>query len=210
MINPGGGKTMKALPATERGRRTRAAILTAAARLMHQHGLAGPSVDDVLAASGAGKSQFYHYFGSRRDLAAAVLYHQFDRVMGSQPALRDPDRADLRAWRDQVVGAHRDSSHGMCPLGVFVGQVDDEPELNGILAELFGRWEKCLADLVSRARDQGRVRSDVDPEDAGRMLLAALEGGAMLAHVHRQPTALERSLDAAIAVLTAGDASAVH
>jgi AcrR family transcriptional regulator len=201
---------MKALPATERGRRTRDAILSAAAQVMQQQGLAGPSVDDVLAASGAGKSQFYHYFDSRQDLAAAVLYHQFDRVMAAQPSLRDSDCADLRAWRDQVVGAHRDSSYGMCPLGVFVGQVDDEPELNSILAELFGRWERCLVDLVSCARDQGRVRSDVDPEDAGRMLLAALEGGTMLAHVHRQSTALERSLDAAIAVLTAEDASTVH
>jgi AcrR family transcriptional regulator len=201
---------MKALPATERGRRTRNAILTAAAQLMQQQGLAGPSVDDVLAASGAGKSQFYHYFDSRRDLTAAVLYHQFDRVMGAQPSLRDPDCADLREWRDQVLGAHRDSAYGMCPLGAFVGQVDDEPELNSILAELFGRWEKCLVDLVSRARNQGRVRSDADPEDAGRMLLAALEGGTMLAHVHRQSTALERSLDAAIAVLTTGDASTLH
>ncbi|MEU9883685.1 TetR/AcrR family transcriptional regulator [Streptomyces phaeochromogenes] len=201
---------MKALPATERGRRTRGAILSAAARMMEQQGLAGPSVDDVLAAADAGKSQFYHYFDSRRDLAAAVLHHQFERVMEAQPALRDPDRADLAAWRDQVVAAHRDSAYGMCPLGVFAGQVDDEPELSSILAELFGRWEKGIAGLVSRARDQGRVRTDVDPEDAGRMLLAALEGGALLAHVQRQSTALECSLDAAIAVLTAEDASAAH
>lgn len=201
---------MKTPPATERGRRTRDAILSTAARIMERKGMAGPSVDDVLAASGAGKSQFYHYFDSRRDLTAAVLYHQFERVMAAQSALRDPDHADLRAWRDEVVLAHRDSAHGMCPLGVFVGQTDDEPELSGILAELFGRWEKALAELVARARDQGRVRSDVDPENAGRLLLAALEGGAMLAHVHRRSTALEQSLDAAIAVLTAEDASAAR
>ncbi len=93
----------------------------------------------------------------------------------------------------------------MCPLGAFVGQVDDEPELSTILAELFDRWARCLADLVARARDEGRVRSDIDPEDAGRMLLAALEGGTILAHLHRRPAALERSLDAAIAVLTSTD-----
>ncbi|WP_405950718.1 TetR/AcrR family transcriptional regulator [Streptomyces prunicolor] len=192
---------MKALPATERGRRTRAAIVGAAAGLMRQHGLAGPSLDDVLAASGTGKSQFYHYFDSRRELAEAVLHHQFDRVMETQSALRDPDHADLGAWRDQVVAAHRESGYGMCPLGVFAGQVDDEPELGGILAELFGRWEASLADLVARARAEGRVRADAEPEDAGRLLLAALQGGAMLAHVHRRPTALERSLDTAIAAL---------
>jgi AcrR family transcriptional regulator len=194
---------MKTPPATERGRRTRTAIVTAAAELMHRHGLAGPSMDDVLAASGTGKSQLYHYFDNRQDLAAAVLAHQFDRVLAAQPALLDPECADLRTWRDQVLVAHRASGYGMCPLGAFVGQVDDEPELSKILAGLFDRWEGHLASLVSRARDEGRVRSDLDPEDAGRMLLAALEGGTILAHLHRHPADLKRSLDAAIAVLTA-------
>ncbi|MEV0804263.1 TetR/AcrR family transcriptional regulator [Kribbella sp. NPDC050281] len=201
---------MKAPPVTERGRRTRAAIVTAAAELMHRHGLAGPSIDDVLAASGTGKSQLYHYFDSRQDLAAAVLYHQFDRVMESQPALHDPACADLRAWRDQVLAAHRDSGYGTCPLGAFVGQVDDEPELRSILAELFDRWAGSLAGLVMRARDDGRVRSDIYPDDAGGMLLAALEGGTILAHLHRQSAPLERSLDSAIVALTAKDASIVH
>lgn len=86
---------------------------------------------------------------------------------------------------------------------MFAGQVDDEPELGGILAELFGRWEKSLAGPVERARDESRVRADADPEDAGRLLLAALQGGAMPAHVHRRPTTLEPSLDTAIAALTA-------
>ena len=144
--------------------------------------LAGPSIDDVLAASGKGNPQLYHYFEGRQDLAAAVLYRQFDRVMETQPALHDPACADLRVWRDQVLAAHRRSGYGMCPLGAFVGQVDDEPELRTILAELFARWAGSLAGLVERARDQGRVRSDIDPEDAGQMLLAALEGGTILAH----------------------------
>lgn len=67
---------------------------------------------------------------------------------------------------------------------------------------MFGRWEQSLADLVARARAEGLVRADADPEDAGRLFLAALQGGATLAHVHRRPTALERSLDTAIAALT--------
>ncbi|GII54356.1 putative transcriptional regulator, TetR family protein [Planotetraspora thailandica] len=198
---------MKPLPATERGRRTRAAIVAAAAELMHQHGLAGVSMDGVLAASGAGKSQLYHYFDSRRDLAVAVLHHQFERVMAAQPALRDPACDGLEVWRDQVLTTLLEHGYAMCPLGAFVGQVDDEPELSTTLAELFDRWQAALAEMVDRARGHGRVRQDVDPGDAGRMLLAALEGGTMLAHVHRQATPLRQSLDAAIALLTTGRAA---
>lgn len=37
---------------TERGQRTRAAIIDVAATLMYQNGVSGTSVDDILAASG--------------------------------------------------------------------------------------------------------------------------------------------------------------
>ena len=49
-------------PKTQRGRRTREAIIRAAAGLMYERGVRATSVDDVLLAAQAGKSQFYHYF----------------------------------------------------------------------------------------------------------------------------------------------------
>ncbi len=48
------------LPATAHGRRTRAAIIDAAAQMMYQKGVAATSLDDILAASSTGKSQLYH------------------------------------------------------------------------------------------------------------------------------------------------------
>ncbi|MEV0800778.1 hypothetical protein AB0I34_24025 [Kribbella sp. NPDC050281] len=67
-----------------------------------------------------------------------------------------------------------------------------------------------LAGSVARARDHGRVPSDIDPDDAGGMQLAALDGGTILARLHRRSAALERSLASAIVVLTARNASTVH
>src|SRR5215470_6265797 len=111
---------MKTAPATERGRRTRAAIVEAAARLMHERGYAATCMDDVLLASGTGKSQLYHYFDSKQDLTVAVMAHAFDQVMAAQSALTDPTCVDLRQWRDEVVHVHRNGAHGTCPLGTFV------------------------------------------------------------------------------------------
>jgi hypothetical protein len=47
---------MKPLPTTERGRRSRMTIIAAASELMHERGLAAPSMDDVLAAGAAALS----------------------------------------------------------------------------------------------------------------------------------------------------------
>jgi len=55
-------------PTTRRGRDTRRRIVAVAAELMYERGVGATSVEDVLAASGTGKSQFYHYFSSREEL----------------------------------------------------------------------------------------------------------------------------------------------
>jgi TetR/AcrR family transcriptional regulator, transcriptional repressor for nem operon len=47
---------------TVRGAATRARIVEAAAALIYEHGVERTSLDDVMAASGASKSQLYHYF----------------------------------------------------------------------------------------------------------------------------------------------------
>jgi AcrR family transcriptional regulator len=193
---------MKPMPTSERGLRSRAAIIEAAARLMHDHGLASPSMDAVLAASGTGKSQLYHYFDGRQDLAVTVLQHQFAQVMATQPSLTDPACDDLGRWRDEVLRAHRDNGLGTCPLGVFVGQTDGDPVLRDTLAGLFMRWQDALTALVARALAAGRVSPDTDPGAAGRALLTALQGGTMLSHLHREAEPLARALDDAVDALT--------
>lgn len=192
------------MPTTDRGRRSRAVIVAAAARLMHDHGLAAPTVDEVLAASGTGKSQFYHYFDGRQDLAVAVLHHQFDLIMAAQPALTDPSCDDLVRWRNEVLLAHRDSDLGSCPLGVFVGQADGDPLLRDTLNALFSQWEDALRRLVARARAADRT-APVDPAIAARGLLVALQGGTLLAHLRHDPGLLVQALDGALdGVLTGG------
>jgi AcrR family transcriptional regulator len=192
---------MKSLPTTSRGRRSRAAIVDAAARLMYGRGLAVPSMDDVLIASGTGKSQLYHYFDDRRDLTVAVLHHQFERVMAEQPALVDPACDDLGRWRDEVLRAHRPDAPGTCPLGGFVGQADDDPVFKETLSGLFARWQDAIADLVRRAQRSGRVRQDIDPAVAGCALLTALQGGTMLSHLHGKAEPLAWALDNAVVAL---------
>ena len=193
---------MKPLPTTARGRRTRTAILSSAAQLMHERGMAAASMDDVLLASGAGKSQLYHYFDGRQDLCAAVLHHQYERVRAAQPSLDDPSCTDLRTWRNEVLDAYRNSGAGTCPLGAFAAQTDSDPFLRDTLAALFDRWQQALGDLVRRADAAGLLRPGTDPEAAGLALLTAHQGGTILAHLHRSEEPLARALDDVIARLS--------
>jgi TetR/AcrR family transcriptional regulator, transcriptional repressor for nem operon len=169
---------------------------------MHEHGIAATSLDDVLAASGTGKSQLYHYFDDKQDLTVAVLHLQLERVLAAQPSLRDPRCHDLVQWRDQVLLAHRVHHFGTCPLGVFAGQLGDSPVLRVELASLFDRWQQAIGELLARAVRAGTIGSDTDPVGAGLVLLSALQGGTVLSHLHGDAGPLTRALDGAIAQLT--------
>ena len=91
---------------TERGRRTREAIIDAAATIMYENGVVATSLDDVLAASGTGKSQLYHYFSCKSDLVAAVVECQLERVLAAQPGLAEVDSmTGIERWARAVLRA---------------------------------------------------------------------------------------------------------
>ena len=77
-------------PRTRRGRASRERIIERAADLFAERGIAATSVDEVLAAAKAGKGQFYHYFRSRDELAAAAVGYRCAQVVdGLTQALGD-------------------------------------------------------------------------------------------------------------------------
>ena len=188
-------------PVTPKGRRTRLAMVEAAATLMHERGIAATTVDEILAASGTGKSQLYHYFGGKQGVVIEVLRYQFERVMGAQPSLADESCVDPGQWRDEVLAAHRAHGFGSCPLGVFAGQVDSDRALRAELAALFDRWQAAISALLRRADGAGRLPAGTDPDSGGLVLLSALQGGTLLSHLRGEARPLADALGHALAEL---------
>ncbi len=91
-------------PRTPRGRGTRERIVAVAAALMYEHGVTAVSLEDVLAASRAGKGQFYHYFSSRDELVADVLRHQLDQVLREHRSFDLGTWEGVHAWLESMVG----------------------------------------------------------------------------------------------------------
>src|SRR5579864_9180367 len=48
-------------------------IIDKAAQIVHRKGFASTTVDDILAAAGVGKGNFYHYFRSKDELGVAII-----------------------------------------------------------------------------------------------------------------------------------------
>jgi len=187
---------------TARGTATRARIVEAATDLVRAHGVANTSLDAVLAASNASKSQLYHYFADKDDLVLAVIQRQTECVLAAQEQLlkKFNSLAGLRRWRDALVELSRkNDGAGGCPLGSLVPELaESSAQSRALLAEGFKRWEAYLVAGFSAMRARGELKPGTDPEDLATAVLTALQGGLLLAQTMRSIRPLELALDMAL------------
>ncbi|HEX3606504.1 MAG TPA: TetR/AcrR family transcriptional regulator [Candidatus Dormibacteraeota bacterium] len=187
---------------TRKGQATRERIVAAAAQLMYERGVAGTSTEDVQAAAGVSASQLYHYFADKRSLVRAVIAFLTEAVLDAQqPALGGLDSvAAVRAWRDVVLAVvRRRGCEGGCPIGSLASELADvDPEARAALVESFDRWEGAIRDGLRAMHRRGELRDGADPDRLALGILAALQGGLLLAQLRRDTAPLEAALDTVI------------
>jgi TetR/AcrR family transcriptional regulator, transcriptional repressor for nem operon len=176
-------------PKTGRGRASRERIVAQAAELFAAQGIAATSVDEVLAAAGAGKGQFYHYFRGRDELAAAVVGHRCAQVVtGLTGALGGVSSlAGLEQALAGFVAGFEQTGLPGCPIGTLATEVAGRNEdARRQAAAGFDAWERLLADALERMRQRGELRADADPATLATGLLASIEGGMVLSQTRRE------------------------
>lgn len=188
---------------TVRGAKTRARIVAAATDLMYIQGVGATTLDDVLAASGVSKSQLYHHFDGKDALVRAVVDHVGERIierereaLGHVSTIRG-----LRRWRDALVqnNALRHGAYG-CALGSLASEVSDHDALaRQALSQLFTEWQGLLAVVLRRLQDGGALAPEASIDQLATGLMAALQGGYMLAQTARDVTPMATSIDMALA-----------
>ena len=187
---------------TRKGQATRGRIVAVAAELMYEEGVTNTSVDDVQAAAGVSPSQLYHYFGGKPNLVRAVVAHQSQALLdGQQPLLSQLDSVEaLQAWRELIVETLRTREcHGGCPVGSLVGQLAETcPDYRAELADGFVRWEDAIRAGLRAMQDRGGLRRTADPDKLAVALMAAVQGGSLLAQAQRDVAPLDTALELAI------------
>lgn len=186
---------------TAKGLATRARIVAAAADLVFEYGVAATPLEDVQKKAGVSGSQMYHYFSDKQELIQAVVAHQAQGVRDLQAQLGPLDSLEaLRAWADFHVDLQR-KRHciGGCELGSLVAQLaETDPQARSVLSASFISLERSLIDGLRAMHNRGELQPHADPEQLGTALLAALEGGLLLAQTQRDVAPLKKALDAVI------------
>ena len=189
-------------PKTGRGRASRERIVQRAAELFAERGIAGTSLDEVLAAAGAGKGQFYHYFRSRDELAAAAVEQRCAQVVtGLTQALGGVSSlAELEQALAGFIAGFEQMGLPGCPIGTLATEVAGRNEAARLQAAAgFDAWERLLADALARMRQRGELRADAPPAMLATGLLASIEGGMVLSQTRRDVTPLRIAVNAGLA-----------
>jgi AcrR family transcriptional regulator len=177
-----------------------------AAELFAERGVAATSLDEVLAAAGAGKSQLYHYFRGRDELVEAAVglrcaqvVAQLTHALGAVASVAELERA-LAGFADRY------DQMGLpgCPIGSLAGEVAERNEDARLqTAAAFDAWEQLFADALERMRDRGELRADTSPAVLATALLASIEGGMVLSQARKDPTSLHIAVEAGLAQVRA-------
>ena len=186
---------------TAKGERTRTQIVAAAARLIYDRGAAATTLDDVKAAAGVSGSQMYHYFPDKDELVQAVIDYQADAIVNrNRRALSSAD--GVETWRNMVLtAAKRTKAKGGCALGSLAGQLaESDPEARALIAAGFDQWAAAIGDGLRSLHADGKLPSGIDPDDLATTLLATLQGGLLLAQVHRSARPFETAVDTLLAL----------
>ncbi len=187
---------------TARGAATRDRIVQAAADLMYVRGVNATTLDDIRAATGTSKSQLYRHFPDKEALVHAVI-----ALRGQQVIERETQRlgrlssfSGLTRWRDALieVSSLQNGAHG-CALGSMASELADQDEqARASLAALFTTWEGLLAAGLERMQAKGTLSPDARPGQLAVGLMAALQGGYLLASTARDVRPMEIALDLAL------------
>jgi TetR/AcrR family transcriptional regulator, transcriptional repressor for nem operon len=187
---------------TQRGSATRQKIIEAAAALVYAVGAARLNLDEVMAASRTSKSQLYHYFTDKEALIQEVIAYQTKRVLtvnSNHLEAIDSFQA-LRRWRDDLVDRNRAlGGFGGCPIGSLADELaNHSPPARKRLANGFEAWTSRIENALRNMKAKGLLKASTEPKELSLAVLAAIQGGLLLAKVSRTSRPLEIAFDMAL------------
>jgi len=197
---------------TARGAATKVRIIEAADALISERGVAATTLSDVRIASATSKSQLYQHFPDKRDLVRTVIDVRAESLLAQQRSRLDKvvSLRGFELWRDELVdrNAIRHGAYG-CPLGSIANELADHDEdARRAIAAHFDEWLEVLGKALDRLKTHGVLQAEADSRALANTLLAAMQGGYLLAKATRDVYPMRAALDAALAQVKAFEAPA--
>lgn len=197
-VNGAYATTDEALPATERGRRKRAAIVDAAREVFEESGFKDARIADIAKKAGASYGSFYTYFASKEEIFQEVVQQvtnemfEFSRP-GSSPLDNPVDR--IEAANRKYVQAYARNARMMSVMAEVAAY---DEFTRGLAMQIRERFVARNEEGVKRLQKQGLADKNLDPRIAADVLGGMIERFAAVWVDNRS----QEEIDAAVPILT--------
>ncbi len=188
---------------------TRDRMVAVTARLLQRQGLAATGLSEILAVSGAPRGSLYHHFpGGKNQLAAEAIRLSGARVAAAIEAAmsRGPSTAAaIRAFATfYEASLTRSDFQDGCPVAGTALEAGalGATEVADACAAAFASWE---APIVRRLESEGHAPAEAS--SLATFVVAALEGGLLLAGARREMAPLIAVVERLESLLSPGKAT---
>src|ERR1700739_4416252 len=161
-------------PATERGLRTRAALVAAARKVFERDGYLNARLIDITRAANCSAGTFYTYFSSKEEIFAAVLEVAQETILHpgmSHVAAEDDPAAVIEASNRAYLQAYKRNSKLM---GLLEQVASIDPEFRELRASRSNAFVRRNASSIAKLQAKGQADPDLDPLLASRALSAMM------------------------------------
>jgi TetR/AcrR family transcriptional repressor of nem operon len=167
-------------------------LLANGLRVVHQQGLAGASVRDIVEAAGVPQGSFSNHFASKEAFGVEILDLYFGAETLNNEDLKplkrleayiDANRAFLEQW----------GVENGCLYGTYAAEITghDEP-IRRRLVEIFNTLEDSLAACLKAAVKAGELPRDFKCNEVGDFILSSLQGAILLSKGRRDTSPITK------------------
>jgi TetR/AcrR family transcriptional regulator, transcriptional repressor for nem operon len=177
-----------------KGTATRSRVIDSAIGLINRKGIRNTSVRDVIEETGVKKGNLYFHFSSKDELCAAIIGEAAERYFNylSKSITSDRPLGKISDILTAVLEYHRKRKFdGGCIFGNTALETSDTDEAYAEMVRgVFDRWVRILAGLLREAARRGELPAGIRPEPMARHIVAAMEGGIMMARLYKREAPL--------------------
>jgi TetR/AcrR family transcriptional repressor of nem operon len=179
-------------------------IIDATLELMLTKGYEGTSIKDITDKINATKGLIYHYFDSKKDVAAAVIEeaikpfynelwkHTWNKLYGGENPLEN-----IIAVIDELYEKNSgDLSKTGCPLGNLILELSTKDiYLAKLTDEVLGLWHTHLEKTLLKVKEKGIIGKNADVANISNFIIAGVEGCVMLSKSKHSEEVLRKCFD---------------
>ena len=162
-------------------------IIERAAILFNEKGIAGTSVDDIIAAADSSKGCFYGHFESKEELSFASVDYLLDKLTQRRNAALDRHvkAADkIRAFMDIHKNPLKSFFKGGSPIVNLSTDSDDtSPTIKKKVKAMINTAISQLTSILQDGVDRGELSENLAPAEFANKMFVAIEGANAICRV---------------------------